>query len=112
MSDTDKLVSDLAKSIEECARLRAALAEKDAALAAALGRVAALRGPLRDMLTAYHTLRGHNLMLSGCPLEACSIVRKALDDTATLAAEWLKRVRQAAIDDTKAAALREKARKP
>ena len=35
MSDTDKLISDLAKSIEECARLRAALAEKDAALAAA-----------------------------------------------------------------------------
>ncbi|MEK9207945.1 MAG: hypothetical protein AAB922_05655 [Patescibacteria group bacterium] len=35
MSDTDKMISDLAKSIEECARLRAALAEKDAALVAA-----------------------------------------------------------------------------
>ena len=97
MSDTDKLISDLAKSIEECARLRAALAEKDAALAAAQGQVAALREMpdgygCDDCLAARHDDHD-DTMCDGCSAAA----RKILADTEAAAREHDEAVEVAAI---------------
>ena len=141
MSHIDKLLSDLAKSIEECVRLRAALAEKDVALAAAQGQVAALREMpdgygCDDCLAARHDDHD-DTMCDSCSAAA----RKILADTEAAAREHDDAVRAQAFEEAAkvaqgcggllasdagylaelnhvglakhiAAALREKARKP
>ena len=95
MSNTDKLISDLAKLIEEMKLAAArALAEKDAELAAAQGQVAAVRAQ------AFEEAAKDAREIANIPdhmgdiqyRNGALMVAKALDD--------------------KAAALREKARKP